>query len=306
MRRCQTTADRDFDGAFSGSACRRLIVVVLVVGAALGWMVRAALIQRNAVAAIESYGGHVIYDWDRGEGPYVVEGEPWVPRWLMDRIGVDYFGHVTEVTLFQAGADEAAVHLGHFDRLQRLAASGPSFSDAGLAHLKRLSSLSCLSLDGTPVSDAGLVHLERLANLSDLFLVDTQVTDAGLLHLRGLTNVSCLGLSCSQITDAGLVHMKDLINLSILRLDNTRVSDVKLLDRKVLNNLSILDLSWSHVTDAGLATSSRVDQPQRAVPRRYADYRHRAGASARVGQSGRALAAAIRRSPTPGWSISRG
>jgi hypothetical protein len=45
---------------------RGLIVLVLVVGAGLGWTVRSARIQRDAVAAIERAGGSVGYhfQWD--------------------------------------------------------------------------------------------------------------------------------------------------------------------------------------------------------------------------------------------------
>src|SRR6516165_8790615 len=71
---------------------RGLIVLVLVIGAGLGWIVRQAHIQRDAVAAIKHAGGSVKYDWE-----YVSKGNPWAPRWLVDWLGVDFFGHVTEV-----------------------------------------------------------------------------------------------------------------------------------------------------------------------------------------------------------------
>ena len=40
---------------------RGLIVLILVIGAGLGWIVRRASIQRNAVATIERAGGGVDY-----------------------------------------------------------------------------------------------------------------------------------------------------------------------------------------------------------------------------------------------------
>ncbi len=43
---------------------RGLIVVVLVIGGWMGWMVRCARIQREAVAAIKKAGGGVCYDWE--------------------------------------------------------------------------------------------------------------------------------------------------------------------------------------------------------------------------------------------------
>jgi hypothetical protein len=44
---------------------RGLIVVVLLTGGWLGWIVREAHFQRDAVAAIVKSGGIVVYDWGR-------------------------------------------------------------------------------------------------------------------------------------------------------------------------------------------------------------------------------------------------
>ncbi len=77
---------------------RGLIVLVLVVGAGLGWVVRSARIQREAVAAIKSAGGHVEYDADRSNET-AISVRRRAPRWLVDFLGVDYFGHVTDVWL---------------------------------------------------------------------------------------------------------------------------------------------------------------------------------------------------------------
>jgi hypothetical protein len=48
---------------------RGLIVVVLVIGIWMGWLVRSATIQREAVAAIQkNAGGFVIYNWQWNNG----------------------------------------------------------------------------------------------------------------------------------------------------------------------------------------------------------------------------------------------
>jgi hypothetical protein len=47
---------------------RGLIVLVLVIGAGLGWIVRSARMQREAVAAIKNAGGSVSYDWRWSNG----------------------------------------------------------------------------------------------------------------------------------------------------------------------------------------------------------------------------------------------
>jgi hypothetical protein len=81
---------------------RGLIVLVLVLGAGLGWLVRGARIQREAVAAITIPGGAVRYDWEGTIEGFVPEGKLWAPRWLVDLIGVDYFGHVISASLFRS------------------------------------------------------------------------------------------------------------------------------------------------------------------------------------------------------------
>jgi hypothetical protein len=63
---------------------RGLIVFVLVIGAGLGWIVREAHIQREAVAAIKKAGGSVRYsweyEWEWRDGNSIEGGEPWAPK----------------------------------------------------------------------------------------------------------------------------------------------------------------------------------------------------------------------------------
>jgi hypothetical protein len=100
---------------------RGLIVLVLVVGVWLDWIVHRAKVQREAVAAIERAGGDVMYDWQwQYNAP--ARGRPWAPRWLVDRVGIDYFGHVTLVNLVHRGSEvESAIrHVSRLGRLQEL------------------------------------------------------------------------------------------------------------------------------------------------------------------------------------------
>ena len=55
------------------SIVRGLMIVVSVVGVWLGWVVRCAHIQRDAVATIQKGGGTVSYDWEWANGKYVAE-----------------------------------------------------------------------------------------------------------------------------------------------------------------------------------------------------------------------------------------
>jgi Leucine rich repeat len=190
---------------------RGLIVVVLVVGAEMGWLVRSSGIQREAVAAIEQAGGRAAYNWERVGQHGGTYGEPRAPRWLTDLIGVDYFGHITKVWLGKSGTNAQIALVARLDRVERLDLSFTRVSDAGLVHLKRMTNLSKLHLWGTEITDAGLVHLKGMTNLTALSLGNTRVTDAGMVHLKGLRNLSILFVSNTRVTDAGIDELKQAL-----------------------------------------------------------------------------------------------
>jgi internalin A len=197
---------------------RGLMVLVLLIAGGLGWLVRSARIKRDAVAAIRNARSNVTYDWQWRKPTLYVRGEPKAPRWLVDLIGVDYFGHGIWVWLSPTETDAVIVEVGRLTRLESLSLSGSSVSDAGLAHLKGLTKLSVLELSGTHVTDAGLEHLKGLTNLSELHIDGTEVTDAGLENLKGLTKLTHVVLDGDQITDAGVKELqRALPSLKIFR-----------------------------------------------------------------------------------------
>jgi hypothetical protein len=140
---------------------RGLMVLVLILGGGLGWLVHRAQVQRHAVAAIGRAGGRVTYDWEWANGRRVPNAQPRWPRWLVDRLGVDYFGNVV-VADFR----------------------GTQVGDADLAHLEGLTGLRVLSLRDTRVGDAGLAHLKGLTGLQNLDLFRTGVGYAGVEELQ--------------------------------------------------------------------------------------------------------------------------
>jgi internalin A len=199
---------------------RGLIILVLVIGAGLGWIVRRAHVQRDAVAEIKKAGGSVFYDWEWKNGMPIQLGIPWTPRWLTDLVGIDYFGHVTAIWLARSStaSDSAIAQVGRLTRLRYLSLHGPSVGDSALAHLTGLTDLSWLDFDGTQVSDAGLAHLKGLTNLSELGLFGTHVTNAGLFHLKGLTRLLTLDLIGTQVFDAGIEELRQALpSLAIYR-----------------------------------------------------------------------------------------
>lgn len=175
---------------------RTLIVLVLVIGGSLGWVVHSARVQRDAVAAIRELGGTVTYDWERKDGRSVPNGRPWAPRWLLDRVGIDYFGHVTQVRV-------VATH---------------ELSDADLIHISHLSQLEELDLHRSPITDARLSYLEGLADLQSLTLFHTDVGDRGLVHLRRLNRLRTLSVENTKVTNTGAEGLQRMLpNLKISR-----------------------------------------------------------------------------------------
>jgi hypothetical protein len=232
---------------------RGLIVLVLALGASVGWLVRGARIQREAVAAITRAGG-VRYSSGWTDGSYDPGVKPLRPGWPVDLVGVDYFAHVTDVRLFASSPsiDEAILQVGRLGRVERLTIHQFAANYARVAHLKGLTNVSDLALEVILCTDADLAQLTELTNLSKLDLGTTEVTDVGLADLGRLTKLSELGLLATPVTDAGLVHLKSLTTLSKLDLSGTRVSDAGLRHLKGLTNLRELLLYSTQVTRAGL------------------------------------------------------
>jgi hypothetical protein len=254
---------------------RGLIVLVLVIGAGLGWLVRSALMQRDAVAAIQKNRGWVRYYWRdysivRGSyADYYWPGDlPWRPSfflpraWLADRFGIDYFDEIIGIS-FSAGAtcsNADMVHVSAFPALHDLYLPDTKVTDPLLVHLEGMTNLTVLCFSGNRVTDEGLVHLKGLTKLRNLSLGGTLITDDGLIHLEGLPYLVFLDRSDSQVTDAGLRHIKGLTKLNNLQLCRTQVTDAGLAHLKTLTKLSNLELQGTRVTDAG------VKELQQALP----------------------------------------
>ncbi len=165
---------------------RSLLVLVLIIAAWLGWLVHSARVQRDAVAAIQKREGTARYDWERKDGRNIPNGEPWLPKWLVQQIGIDFAGHVTQVRVVAAHdlTEADLIHISDLSQLEELDLHRSPITDASLAHLNRLTNLQSLVLFHTPITDAGLEHLKKLRRLRKLSIEDTNVTDDGVFDLQ--------------------------------------------------------------------------------------------------------------------------
>ena len=275
---------------------RTLMISVLVLGGGFGWVAHLARIQREAISAIRKAGGSIIYDWQYdGAELRVVKGTnisinevPGWPRWLVDRLGVDWFGNVRlgrggerPGQLAPEVIHDALVHIGRLRRLRQLVLIMTPVDDDDMACLSGLSDLEGLMIRGrnrSEVTDRGVLHLKGLTGLKGLYLEDSQITDAGVACLEGLTRLESLNLARTRVGDPGLAHLKNLPRLKSLVLDGTRVTDAGLVpllrgrtdyEALYLNDTQVGDatleairgmerLEWLHlrctrVTDAGMA-----------------------------------------------------
>ena len=109
------------------------MVLVLVIGGGLGWFVRRATVQRDAVKATMAAGGNVQYDFQRNAGSRLPGGSSPGPKWLVGLIGIDFFADVTSVSIRGPQSDAILAHVGRLHRLQRLDARSTPVTDTGLS-----------------------------------------------------------------------------------------------------------------------------------------------------------------------------
>jgi hypothetical protein len=129
---------------------RKLILLVMLIGAGLGWtvrFVRSTRMQQEAAAAIQAAGGGITYDVQRPVGPRSL-ARALLPRWLGDRVGWCYFGDAVAVRNLHAATDAALAHLAILDRLESADFSFCRAADNGLMHMAGIASpLPCLGID---------------------------------------------------------------------------------------------------------------------------------------------------------------
>lgn len=172
---------------------RTLMLVVLAVAGSLGWVERRARIQREAVAAIETMPGNVLYDWEwKGRWPISRRRPIWRNR-LSKWLGEDYFNTVVCVNVYGAeprrralSADQVLAFVSRLDRLNYFRLYGcPDVTDAEFARREALTGLRELDVDLTPPTGAGLRVVRGTRELRRSKFAGGRVTDADLHAASG-------------------------------------------------------------------------------------------------------------------------
>jgi hypothetical protein len=263
---------------YSLRACLLFVTVLCV---AIGYWAHRANEQRKAVAWVKAQGGFVHYDFQLGDN-VGRSAPPFVPSWLCDTLGVDYFARVVQVTIFQPVDEvEPLASLPHIESLCLPYARDVSQIDAlrgmsrlevlelgssrlvDISALRKLSSLRILALDCpaatdiSPVADLpelshlsiqcrpvpSLAPLRKSTSIEYLILQGTDLDDSN--PVPALPHLTYLSLSDTRIRD--LASLSALTNLDSLELENTPVDDIGPLAK--LRRLRVLKLSSTQVHD---------------------------------------------------------
>ncbi len=266
---------------------RGLLLLILVFGLWLGWVVNQAHRQREAVAALQPFGGFVHYDWEfvdgrvkvpRGDslwkptwGTLTPGRKPWAPDWLRRLVGAEYFQSIAHVSLYvniQKGqADATWVNKGTADDALRklvsqtstrtLQLGGNQVTDDNLADVGQMTGLEELSISWAfPLTDRGFTQLSELKRLRILYIDKSKMTDASLTTFGRLTNLEELRVGGVGFSDRGLASLGALRRLKELSLEgkNDGITDAGIASLLGLGELEHLDLGdGCRVTDDGIA-----------------------------------------------------
>ncbi len=232
---------------------RALMVLVLLLCVALGWIVNRAHVQRDAVAAIttprRNTRGSVYYDWQfvagqgdknakpRGPkwmrdalGKFDEDAKPRGPKWLRDTLGPDVFDTVVNVNIEGDNVDDELLeNVGKLHGVEWVTIQGhaaPDLTPAGMAQLRTLSRLKGLSVRGFTDSHGFVAGLTGKTGLRRLWLSEAAVTDDEMAMIGGFADLEVLKLDGRNVTDRGFAHVANLTELSLLEMPGVRITDL--------------------------------------------------------------------------------
>jgi hypothetical protein len=247
---------------------RAMMLVIVLLGIWLGWQVNRAREQRQAVAAVQNYGGWVHYDYDFVNGKLTSGRSPWAPHWLRGLLGDEFFQEVRQVSLVYDDStgkrfdnknvlpcDDLLARISRLPGPKMLLLMETQATDEGLRHVGKMSGLEELFIwNASSVTDAGVAHLARLKNLKNVHINHSNLTDASLVLLSSLPSIETLSLQENHFTDEGLVRLtgKERLKGLYIGLGAPRITDAGLPHLRDFKNLEILDVQNSQVTARGL------------------------------------------------------
>jgi hypothetical protein len=248
---------------------RVMMLMILTVAVPLGGQVNRAREQREAVEAVQRYGGWVHFDFEFVNGALVPGRAPWGPRWLRTMFGDEYFRTIAYVNFDYEPAIGRGVHnpnskpcdellkkISGLPGLKKLRMKKTQATDAGLRHIGKMSELEELSIrDARSVTDEGVSQLAQLTNLKHISISFSNLTNDSLVLLSRLPSMEHVELQGNHFSDEGLARLngKDRLKKLCIGIGAGRITDAGLVHLKDFNKLEMLELQPSKVTTQGLA-----------------------------------------------------
>jgi hypothetical protein len=205
---------------FSLRALFLLVFVVAVGSGFFAFKLQQARQQRQVIAAIESLGGSVAYDFDFHPWEYQRR-----PDWLVNLLGVDFFHQVARVkinspTFTDVDMEQLRNQLSQLPLLAQLDVSQTQITERGLRHLEELARLEYLGIGQTQVRDEGLDILRQMPKLQTLYLAGAKITDNTLQHLKAIPHLKTLALIDTQVTRAGINELQKAVCVQVKMTNN--------------------------------------------------------------------------------------
>jgi hypothetical protein len=249
---------------------RTLLVVMTLLCVWVGIRANAGRRQREAVEAIKSAGGTVVYDYQyvpraKPTGlplfDYRVDfdAQPPISFWLRMALGDDCFRTVVAVYFNDPKPNIAKAE---FDQIAALPAlrqfvlgpdqPGWKIEGSDLAALAEPNQLEVLQLFGTHVTGDMLAQLHSLTKLTAVTISNSDFDDAAMEQIGKMTNLRSLDLDGTEVTDAGIRQLRNLTKLKQLYLHRTAITDGGLKQLADLKQLVELWVQHTHVTKIGV------------------------------------------------------
>jgi hypothetical protein len=251
------------------TSIRVMMLVILIAAVPLAWQVNRAREQREAVDAVQKYGGWVHFDYEFFNGAVIPGCAPRAPRWLRMMFGDEYFRKVAFVNFDYERSIGKVVHNPHVEAcdellkkisglpgLKKLRMKKTQATDEGLRHIGKMSELEELYIrDARFVTDEGVSHLSNLANLKHISINFSNLTNDSLVLLSGLPKIEEVDLQGNHFSDEGLARLngKDRLRKLCIGIGAVQITDAGVAHLRGFDNLEMLELQQSRVTGQGLA-----------------------------------------------------
>lgn len=221
-----------------------VLALFMMLGVVGGMAYQRSERQRMAVRAIEMLGGSVGYDYQIENGGIRPNSTSWVPAPILDRLGVDFFHSVVEVSLLQPKLPQEKTIESEQQRLR------------ALDILYAFPSVQTLRVSGRLVNDRRMCEFGKMRSLRELVVTNaTNVTNRGIESLSTSNSLETVQLTRASIDDEGLRWFSYMPNLRCLVLYGAKFSNQGLANLNKSQSLEQLwlDSSPSYIDDSGLA-----------------------------------------------------